>query len=140
MCGSNHQSEEHQTGEGPTVRPLPSSSLFIPKQFLKSGHRSSVYSPYMSRFKGTLHICLLQITGYSSLYLSVEDLRKEVFNSENQEHEAMLLKVRFHFQVHEKERELNGQLQDETHICVNDNFYFFFMCIFFLILTQRKKS
>lgn len=60
----------------------------------------------MSRFKGTLHICLLQITGYNNLYLSVEDLRKEVFNSENQEHEAMLLKVRF--PAHENERESNN--------------------------------
>uniref|UniRef100_A0A3Q3ICZ4 ELMO domain-containing protein n=1 Tax=Monopterus albus TaxID=43700 RepID=A0A3Q3ICZ4_MONAL len=44
-------------------------------------------------FKGSLHICLLQITGYSSLFISVEDLRKEVFSSENPEHEAMLLKL-----------------------------------------------
>lgn len=44
-------------------------------------------------FKGSLHNCLLQITGYSSLYLSVEELRKEVFASENPEHEAMLLKL-----------------------------------------------
>ncbi|XP_013863248.1 ELMO domain-containing protein 2 [Austrofundulus limnaeus] len=44
-------------------------------------------------FKGSLHICLLQITGYSSLYTSVEELRKEVFSSENPEHEAMLLKL-----------------------------------------------
>uniref|UniRef100_A0A3Q4GS75 ELMO/CED-12 domain containing 2 n=1 Tax=Neolamprologus brichardi TaxID=32507 RepID=A0A3Q4GS75_NEOBR len=45
------------------------------------------------KFKESLHICLLQITGYSSLYISVEDLRKEVFSSDNPEHEAMLLKV-----------------------------------------------
>ncbi|MEQ2245638.1 hypothetical protein ILYODFUR_030016 [Ilyodon furcidens] len=45
-------------------------------------------------FKGSVHICLLQITGYSSLYSSVEDLRKEVFSSNNPEHEAMLLKGR----------------------------------------------
>uniref|UniRef100_A0A3Q3VZV8 ELMO domain-containing protein n=1 Tax=Mola mola TaxID=94237 RepID=A0A3Q3VZV8_MOLML len=44
-------------------------------------------------FKGSLYVCLLQITGHSSLYLSVEDLRKEVFNSDNQEHEAALLKL-----------------------------------------------
>lgn len=49
---------------------------------------------FFFRFKGNLHICLLQITGYSSLYVSVEDLRKEPFSSENPEHEAMLLKVR----------------------------------------------
>ncbi|XP_037546593.1 ELMO domain-containing protein 2 [Nematolebias whitei] len=46
-----------------------------------------------SLFRGNLHICLLQIVGYSSLYTSVEDLRKEVFSSENPEHEAMLLKL-----------------------------------------------
>lgn len=62
----------------------------------------------MSRFKGTLHVCLLQITGYNSLYLSVEDLRKEAFDSENQEHEAMLLKVRFPASAYENERELNN--------------------------------
>uniref|UniRef100_A0A3P8R1T6 ELMO domain-containing protein n=1 Tax=Astatotilapia calliptera TaxID=8154 RepID=A0A3P8R1T6_ASTCA len=45
------------------------------------------------KFKESLHICLLQITGYSSLYISVEDLRKEVFSSDNPEHEAMLLKL-----------------------------------------------
>ncbi|KAF7655500.1 hypothetical protein LDENG_00055090 [Lucifuga dentata] len=44
-------------------------------------------------FKESLHICLLQITGYRSLYVSVEDLRKEVFSSESLEHEAMLLKL-----------------------------------------------
>ncbi|KAL6110828.1 elmod2 [Pungitius sinensis] len=44
-------------------------------------------------FKESLRICLLQITGNSSLYISVEELRKEVFNPENQEHEAMLLKL-----------------------------------------------
>lgn len=49
---------------------------------------------YLFSFKESLHTCLLQITGNSSLYISVEDLRKEVFNPENQEHEAMLLKVR----------------------------------------------
>ncbi len=48
----------------------------------------------LSRFKERLHTCLVQITGHSSLFVSVEALRKEVFNSENQEHEAMLLKVR----------------------------------------------
>ncbi|XP_008418098.1 ELMO domain-containing protein 2 [Poecilia reticulata] len=44
-------------------------------------------------FKANLHICLLQITGYSRLYFCVEDLRKEVFNSDNPKHEAMLLKL-----------------------------------------------
>ncbi|XP_015227066.1 PREDICTED: ELMO domain-containing protein 2 [Cyprinodon variegatus] len=45
------------------------------------------------QFRGRLHVCLLQITGYSSLFSSVEDLRKEVFSSECPQHEAMLLKL-----------------------------------------------
>ncbi|XP_029016778.1 ELMO domain-containing protein 2 [Betta splendens] len=45
------------------------------------------------QFKENLHTCLLQITGYSSLFKSVEELRKEVFSSEKVEHEAMLLKL-----------------------------------------------
>lgn len=44
-------------------------------------------------FKESLHTCLLQITGYNHLYVAVEDLRKEVFNSDNPEHETMLLKL-----------------------------------------------
>ncbi|TWW58754.1 ELMO domain-containing protein 2 [Takifugu flavidus] len=44
-------------------------------------------------FKGSLHVCLLQITGYSSLCVSVEDLRKKVFDSEDQDHEAMLFNL-----------------------------------------------
>ncbi|XP_076003976.1 ELMO domain-containing protein 2 [Genypterus blacodes] len=44
-------------------------------------------------FKESLHVCLAQITGYKSLYVSVENLRKEVFNSDNVEHETMLLKL-----------------------------------------------
>lgn len=44
-------------------------------------------------FKESLHTCLLQITGYSRLYVAVEDLRKEVFSSDNPEHEAALLKL-----------------------------------------------
>ncbi|XP_029915293.1 ELMO domain-containing protein 2 isoform X2 [Myripristis murdjan] len=45
------------------------------------------------RFKESLQLCLFQITGYKSLYASVEDLRKEVFDSEKLEHETMLLKL-----------------------------------------------
>lgn len=44
-------------------------------------------------FKDSLHSCLLQITGYHQLYIAVEDLRKEVFSSDNPEHETMLLKL-----------------------------------------------
>ncbi|XP_061626851.1 ELMO domain-containing protein 2 [Phyllopteryx taeniolatus] len=44
-------------------------------------------------FKESLHTSLLQITGYKSLYVSVEDVRKETFCPENTQHEAMLLKL-----------------------------------------------
>ncbi|KAG7267726.1 hypothetical protein CRUP_031616, partial [Coryphaenoides rupestris] len=44
-------------------------------------------------FRRSLHTCLLQITGYASLYTCVEDLRKETFSSDNVEHEDMLLKL-----------------------------------------------
>lgn len=44
-------------------------------------------------FKDSLHTSLLQITGYNQLHNDVEDLRKEVFSSDNPEHEALLLKL-----------------------------------------------
>ncbi len=45
------------------------------------------------RFKVNLRQCLLQINGYKELFEAVEELRKQVFDSENEEHENMLLKV-----------------------------------------------
>lgn len=54
---------------------------------------SSYFYFYYFRFKVSLHTCLLQITGYRSLYTNVEDLRKQIFSSEKTEHEDMLLKV-----------------------------------------------
>ncbi|KAJ8388271.1 hypothetical protein AAFF_G00135320 [Aldrovandia affinis] len=44
-------------------------------------------------FKMNLQACLLQITGYKRLYTSVEDLRKQAFDGENNRHENMLLKL-----------------------------------------------
>ncbi|XP_072318801.1 ELMO domain-containing protein 2 [Eucyclogobius newberryi] len=44
-------------------------------------------------FKDSLHTCLLQITGYSQLYVGVEELRKEAFSSDNPAHESMLPKL-----------------------------------------------
>uniref|UniRef100_A0A3B3T0D6 ELMO/CED-12 domain containing 2 n=1 Tax=Paramormyrops kingsleyae TaxID=1676925 RepID=A0A3B3T0D6_9TELE len=44
-------------------------------------------------FKTNLKVCLLQINGYRKLYLYVEDLRKQVFESEKKEHEELLLKL-----------------------------------------------
>lgn len=40
-----------------------------------------------------LRQCLLQINGYNKLFEAVEELRKEVFDPENEKHETMLLKV-----------------------------------------------
>ncbi|KAK9981528.1 hypothetical protein ABG768_001057 [Culter alburnus] len=44
-------------------------------------------------FKVNLRQCLLQINGYNKLFEAVEELRKEVFDSENEAHETMLLKL-----------------------------------------------
>ncbi|XP_076830778.1 ELMO domain-containing protein 2 [Brachyhypopomus gauderio] len=44
-------------------------------------------------FKVNLQQCLVQISGYNTLFALVEDLRKEVFDSDNKEHEKMLLKL-----------------------------------------------
>ncbi|XP_010886638.2 ELMO domain-containing protein 2 isoform X2 [Esox lucius] len=44
-------------------------------------------------FKIHLKVCLLQITGYRNLFESVEELRKETFDSDKVEHEEMLLKL-----------------------------------------------
>uniref|UniRef100_A0A673JNT4 ELMO domain-containing protein n=1 Tax=Sinocyclocheilus rhinocerous TaxID=307959 RepID=A0A673JNT4_9TELE len=44
-------------------------------------------------FKVNFRQCLLQISGYNELFAAVEELRKEVFDSENKEHEKMLLKL-----------------------------------------------
>ncbi len=47
------------------------------------------------RFKVNLRQCLLLINGYNELFEAVEELRKQVFDSENEEHENMLLQVSF---------------------------------------------
>lgn len=44
-------------------------------------------------FKVNLKLCLLQITGYRNLFTSVEELRKETFDSDKVQHEEMLLKL-----------------------------------------------
>ncbi|XP_028833441.1 ELMO domain-containing protein 2 [Denticeps clupeoides] len=44
-------------------------------------------------FKKNLQVCLQQITGYKHLFVSVEELRNDVFDSEKEEHESMLLKL-----------------------------------------------
>ncbi|NWI14438.1 ELMD2 protein, partial [Crypturellus soui] len=44
-------------------------------------------------FKTSLHICLLQISGYKKLYLSVESLRKVPYDSDNKEHEEQLIEL-----------------------------------------------
>lgn len=41
----------------------------------------------------SLQACLLQIVGYRNLIAEVEKLRREPYDSENPQHEEMLLKV-----------------------------------------------
>ncbi|XP_066574481.1 ELMO domain-containing protein 2 [Amia ocellicauda] len=60
------------------------------KDIMKEKNVSEQKDP---KFKMNLHVCLLQISGYKKLYVAVEDLRKQTFNSEMKEHENMLLKL-----------------------------------------------
>ncbi|XP_051897960.1 ELMO domain-containing protein 2 isoform X2 [Pristis pectinata] len=45
------------------------------------------------KFKLSLQTCLLQITGFKKLYIDVENLRKQPFDSSNKQHEDMLIKL-----------------------------------------------
>ncbi|XP_014441808.1 ELMO domain-containing protein 2 isoform X3 [Tupaia chinensis] len=44
-------------------------------------------------FKICMKTCLLQITGYKQLYLDVENVRKKPYDSDNLQHEKLLLKL-----------------------------------------------
>ncbi|XP_038610916.1 ELMO domain-containing protein 2 isoform X3 [Tachyglossus aculeatus] len=44
-------------------------------------------------FKINMEVCLLQISGYKKLYLDVENVRKKPYDSDNQEHEKLLIKL-----------------------------------------------
>ncbi|XP_016062423.1 PREDICTED: ELMO domain-containing protein 2 isoform X2 [Miniopterus natalensis] len=44
-------------------------------------------------FKICMKACLLQISGYKQLYLDVESVRKRPYDSDNQQHEKLLLKL-----------------------------------------------
>ncbi|MGH0128470.1 UNVERIFIED_CONTAM: hypothetical protein FKN15_034928 [Acipenser sinensis] len=46
-----------------------------------------------TQFKLSLQVCLLQISGYKKLFIDVENVRKQTFDSENKEHENKLLKL-----------------------------------------------
>lgn len=50
-------------------------------------------SPPTLRLGVSLQACLLQIVGYRNLIAEVEKLRREPYDSENPQHEEMLLKV-----------------------------------------------
>lgn len=54
MCGSNHETEEHQTGEGPTVRPLPVSYR------VAAYRQQSLYSQAVFEIRSSI-ICLLSV-------------------------------------------------------------------------------
>ncbi|XP_038648385.1 ELMO domain-containing protein 2 [Scyliorhinus canicula] len=45
------------------------------------------------KFKLNLQTCLLQISGFKKLFADVENLRKQPFDSSNQQHENMLIKL-----------------------------------------------
>ncbi|XP_072477206.1 ELMO domain-containing protein 2 [Notamacropus eugenii] len=45
------------------------------------------------RFKIRMKACLLQISGYKQLYLDVENVRKSPYDSNNQHHEELLMKL-----------------------------------------------
>ncbi|XP_020845515.1 ELMO domain-containing protein 2 [Phascolarctos cinereus] len=45
------------------------------------------------RFKICMKACLLQISGYKQLYLDVENVRKRPYDSNNQHHEELLMKL-----------------------------------------------
>ncbi|XP_030045245.1 ELMO domain-containing protein 2 [Microcaecilia unicolor] len=45
------------------------------------------------RFQVSLRVCLLQISGYKQLYLRVENLRKQPYDSNNDEHEEQLMEL-----------------------------------------------
>lgn len=46
-----------------------------------------------ARFKPKFKVCLLQISGYKKLYLDVENLRKQPYDSHNPAHEEQLLEL-----------------------------------------------
>ena len=50
-------------------------------------------------FKISMKACLLQISGYKQLYLDVESVRKKPYDSDNLQHEKMLIKVSFWLSV-----------------------------------------
>nr|XP_020638726.1 ELMO domain-containing protein 2 isoform X2 [Pogona vitticeps] len=53
-------------------------------------------------FPPKLQLCLLQISGCRKLYLAVEDLRKDPYNSDNKEHEEQLMELWNLLMPHEK--------------------------------------
>ncbi|XP_063165742.1 ELMO domain-containing protein 2 isoform X1 [Candoia aspera] len=53
-------------------------------------------------FASKLQLCLLQISGFKKLCLAVEDLRKQVYNSDSKEHEEQLMELWNLLMPHEK--------------------------------------
>ncbi|KAG9480110.1 ELMO domain-containing protein 2 [Eleutherodactylus coqui] len=54
------------------------------------------------RIQMNLRICLLQISGYKKLYLHVENVRKQPYDSDNPQHEQQLLELWDLLMPHEK--------------------------------------
>lgn len=111
LCDPDREREEYQrakrsqvsvTAVDPVLRVAESITIFSHKIQNKSFTVFVITDALMftliisidnCRFKVNLHQCLIQISGYNVLFTTVEELRQEVFDSENEEHEKMLLKV-----------------------------------------------
>nr|XP_033810341.1 ELMO domain-containing protein 2-like [Geotrypetes seraphini] len=52
-----------------------------------------IYVQKDPRFKLSLRVCLLQISGYKQLYLCVANLRKQPYDSNNEDHEEQLMEL-----------------------------------------------
>ncbi|XP_069781416.1 ELMO domain-containing protein 2 isoform X2 [Narcine bancroftii] len=59
-------------------------------EIMKIKHVSAQKDP---KFKLNLQVCLLQINGFKKLFIEVENLCKQPFDSSNKQHEDMLIKL-----------------------------------------------
>ncbi|KAM9330021.1 ELMO domain-containing protein 2 [Gastrophryne carolinensis] len=65
-------------------------------------HEKKISVEKDKRFQINLRICLLQISGYKKLFLEVENVRKQPYDSENGEHEQQLMELWDLLMPHEK--------------------------------------
>lgn len=69
------------------------SSVLLQRDFVQDFMLLSIVDYFCFRFQINLRICLLQISGYKKLFLEVEDVRKQPYDSDNPEHEQQLMEV-----------------------------------------------